>query len=600
MNLTYGFSTQTFANILTIINILQCKNIYNVNIINCDKSFDIITVNKILAQNKMRTQFINIGDDFIRNSNKYDPKIGIVLNTACKSWKDTFDNIDVKYSFKYPFVWLIIINNVSATVNVLSQYPIQVDADVTITCKINDTKETFELYEIFNTGFYRNGTFQVQYKGPWNSTKNKTNNYLTRMDLSGVLIKVTVVVTRDLINETIEEYLVNSVKDGMDSIHKSKFFMILKYIQAMYNFTMELSSTHSWGYVRNGSFDGMVGALINGQADIGGSPIFFRIDRSKFIDYAVETWPASFSFVFRHPKHSSGFYTIYTRPLDHSVWYCIFGLLLITGVSMFLILKANIRNQSHDAEDSSISLAFLFSFGTLCQQGMPITRNTASVKVLIFITLAYSVTLYQYYNAVIVATLLREPPTTIKTLRDLLHSNLKIGVEDVLYNKDYFQRTTDPVAIELYKKKVAYSKHYNFFEPDKGMALVKQGGFAYHLDTIIAYRFMQKQFTDREICELRNVILYPPQKMAAAVPKRSPYKEHMASGIRKIFESGLMRRLKTSLDAPMPKCTHTPDSSIFSVNISEFSSPLIALTFGMIISLIILCCEIFIKNVTKN
>nr|ARO70551.1 antennal ionotropic receptor IR7d.3 [Dendrolimus punctatus] len=600
MNLTYGFITETFVDILTIINILQYKNINNVNIIHCDKSFDIITAHKMFAQNKMRTGFLNIGDDVTRNINKHNPTIGIVLNTACESWKDTFDNIDTTNSFRYPFVWLIITNDVSATVNVLSQYPIQVDADVTIMYKSNDTKETFELYETFNTGFNSNGTFQVQYKGPWNSTKNKTNIFLTRMDLTGVLIKVTVVVTRNIINETIEESLVNGAKDGMDSLHKLKFFMILKYIQDMYNFTMELRSTHSWGYIRNGSFDGMVGALINGQADIGGSPIFFRIDRSKFIDYAVETWPSSFSFVFRHPKHSSGFHTIYTRPLDHSVWYCIFGLLLITGVSMFLILKVKIRNQSNDAEESSISLAFLFSFGSLCQQGMPISRKTASVKMLIFITFVYSVTLYQYYNAVIVATLLREPPTTIKSLRDLLESNLKIGVEDVLYNKDYFQRTTDPVAIELYKKKIAYSKHYNFFEPDKGMALVKQGGFAFHLDNIIAYRFMQKQFTEREICELRDVILYPPQKMAAAVAKRSPYKEHMATGIRKIFESGLMRRWKTSLDAPMPKCTHTPDSSIFSVNIREFSSPLIALTFGMIIALIILCCEIFIKNVTKD
>lgn len=57
---------------------------------------------------------------------------------------------------------------------------------------------------------------------------------------------------------------------------------------------MELSSTRSWGYLRNGTFDGMVGALIKGQADIGGSNLFFRSDRAKFIDYAVETWPSRY------------------------------------------------------------------------------------------------------------------------------------------------------------------------------------------------------------------------------------------------------------------------------------------------------------------
>lgn len=56
-----------------------------------------------------------------------------------------------------------------------------------------------------------------------------------------------------------------------------------------------------------------------------------------------------------------------------------------------------------------------------------------------FVTFVFSLTLYQYYNATVVSTLLREAPITIKSLKDLLNSNLKAGVEDVLYNKDYFK-----------------------------------------------------------------------------------------------------------------------------------------------------------------
>lgn len=46
----------------------------------------------------------------------------------------------------------------------------------------------------------------------------------------------------------------------------------------------------SWGYPRNGTFNGMIGYLIRGQAEIGGSPGFFRIERHEVIDYTVGTW----------------------------------------------------------------------------------------------------------------------------------------------------------------------------------------------------------------------------------------------------------------------------------------------------------------------
>lgn len=50
--------------------------------------------------------------------------------------------------------------------------------------------------------------------------------------------------------------------------------------------------TNSWGYLRNGTFDGMIGALVRKEIDVGGSPIFFRLERAKVIDYTARTWIA--------------------------------------------------------------------------------------------------------------------------------------------------------------------------------------------------------------------------------------------------------------------------------------------------------------------
>lgn len=59
------------------------------------------------------------------------------------------------------------------------------------------------------------------------------------------------------------------------------FFIFVRY---------NIQRTTSWGYLRNGSFDGLVGALQRKESDIGGTSVFFRRDRFKYIDYAAETW----------------------------------------------------------------------------------------------------------------------------------------------------------------------------------------------------------------------------------------------------------------------------------------------------------------------
>ncbi|CAG4987095.1 unnamed protein product [Colias eurytheme] len=371
------------------------------------------------------------------------------------------------------------------------------------------------------------------------------------------------------------------------------------YLRDMYNFTYKLQRTTSWGYLRNGSFDGLVGVLQRKESDFGGSSVFFRKDRAEAVDYAVETWGARICFIFRHPKYPGGLYAIYTRPLASTVWYCTIALLLVIAGFLLALLKLNMLQISGDEQDSSPSLAILFMFSALGQQGMTIHRRSATIKIIIFITFVFTLTLYQYYNAMIVSTLLRESPKTIRTLTDLFESNLKVGVEDVIYNKDYFKRTTDPVARALYRKKVVTRYENNFYQPLKGMRLVKAGGFAFHVDTIIAYPTMRWTFTESEICEAQEVYMIPPQKMSAILQKHSPYKEHVAYGIRKMFETGVMSRLKSLWDEPKPSCIRTPDTTAFSVNIHEFSMALIVLSVGMMLSIVILFCEILAFRTTQ-
>ncbi|CAG5036010.1 unnamed protein product [Parnassius apollo] len=142
--------------------------------------------------------------------------------------------------------------------------------------------------------------------------------------------------------------------------------------------------------------------------------------------------------------------------------------------------------------------------------------------------------IYQFYNANVLSSLLNEQYNNIRNLKDLLESDLKAGVEDMLFNKDYFKvnikRTNDRIPLELYKKKIVRNKQNNFFDAEYGMSLVKRGGFAFHVDTSTAYRIMRKTFSEKEICEVSAVQLFPPQYVGAVAKKGSQYKEYIAIG----------------------------------------------------------------------
>lgn len=58
---------------------------------------------------------------------------------------------------------------------------------------------------------------------------------------------------------------------------------------------------------------------------------------------------------------------------------------------------------------------------------------------IVFLLLMFSFAIYQFYSASIVGSLLMEKPKSIKTIRNLIDSALSVGVEEILYNRDFFR-----------------------------------------------------------------------------------------------------------------------------------------------------------------
>ncbi|XP_044264644.1 ionotropic receptor 75a-like [Tribolium madens] len=348
----------------------------------------------------------------------------------------------------------------------------------------------------------------------------------------------------------------------------------------------------SWGYpLPNGSFDGMVGALGKKLIDFGSSPIFIREDRARFIDYGRNTWSWKAGFLFRSPKSRTSI-EIFLKPLSTSIWL-ITGVLAIVSIIILKMVTTFERNRYHNTTETSWSLSFLFTLGAFCQQGSPTVPKMACGRITAISIFLLSVIIYQFYSASIVSHLLMKPTSKIKNLKDLTESTLKVGCEDIIYNKDLFAHTTDKVLKELYFKKI-YGKGNmsHFFPPEKGVDLVRQGGYAFHIEVARAYPIIETTFPDYAICELREVKLFKNTDLYNTMQKGTPFRDMLETCFQRLAEHGVLDREKKHWHPRKPECIQSSQAFVtFHVGLDEFYPALLILLIGIAISLIVLIVE---------
>nr|CAH7761474.1 unnamed protein product [Callosobruchus chinensis] len=308
-----------------------------------------------------------------------------------------------------------------------------------------------------------------------------------------------------------------------------------------YNFTKTIGMQKSWGYLKeDGTFDGLVGELQRKQVDYGSSPLFVRVDRGTVMEYGRKTWSLGSAFIFRQPK-MKGSADVFLKPLSTSIWI----LTVVAAALMIVALKlshAGEKMAEHlgKSMENSWSLFIINAVAAFCQQ------------------------------ASLVSNLLIQPKSDIKTVSDILQSNMKVGCEDILYNKDYFIYTTDKSHKQMYKK-LMRAPNNSFLDPGEGIRLVDKGGYAFHVELVTGYPIIQKTFSNKHICELNQV----------------PF-------VHRLAEHGILHREILFWHPKKPECNQA--EKMFNViGFDYFCPALSVLGCGMLFSLVIFIGEMYVR-----
>lgn len=166
-----------------------------------------------------------------------------------------------------------------------------------------------------------------------------------------------------------------------------------------------------------------------------------------------------------------------------------------------------------------------FVCGAVCQQGTYLEFPTVSARIIVLTTFLAFLAIFTSYSANIVA-LLQSPSHEIRTIQDLVHSPLKLSIQEAGYNRYLYLETNFSLVKKVYESKVKPQGDagwiYNSFE---GIERIRTEMLAFQVETKAAYKAIGRTFTESEKCSLSEIQLVELPMTTILLERNSPYKE---------------------------------------------------------------------------
>lgn len=180
------------------------------------------------------------------------------------------------------------------------------------------------------------------------------------------------------------------------------------------------------------STSGIIGQLQQNLVDFSITPMAVTAERIGSFDQTVGILDVRIMTVFRHPK-DSGARHIFLKPFENLVWVGI-GIVVLLSIFVFTMAVCTKRRCSLDFLQCATAVV-----GVICQQGSVDKISFGLSRIATIAVVVFSILIYQFYSCYFIGYFLVLPPKTIRTLEQLITTNIKVSVEDLSYNRDFFK-----------------------------------------------------------------------------------------------------------------------------------------------------------------
>ncbi|KAM6076020.1 glutamate receptor 2 isoform 1-T1 [Chlamydotis macqueenii] len=304
-------------------------------------------------------------------------------------------------------------------------------------------------------------------------------------------------------------------------------------------------------------WNGMVGELVYGKADIAIAPLTITLVREEVIDFSKPFMSLGISIMIKKPQKSKPGVFSFLDPLAYEIWMCIVFAYIGVSVVLFLVSRfspyewhteefedGREMQTNESTNEFGIFNSLWFSLGAFMQQGCDISPRSLSGRIVGGVWWFFTLIIISSYTANLAAFLTVERMVSpIESAEDLSkQTEIAYGTLDSGSTKEFFRRS----KIAVFDKMWTYMKSA---EPSvfvrttaEGVARVRKskGKYAYLLEST-----MNEYIEQRKPCDTMKVGGNLDSKgYGIATPKGSSLRTPVNLAVLKLSEQGVLDKLK--------------------------------------------------------
>lgn len=304
-----------------------------------------------------------------------------------------------------------------------------------------------------------------------------------------------------------------------------------------FRYNVHLVKDNRYGVMdSSGNWNGMIGEIVRGEADLAVAPLTLTAVREKFVDMTTPFMQTGIGFILRKDVASEKSTLSLLSPFSTNMWIGVLIAFLLTGLCIFLAGRISPSEWAEpDSEEHSFTLlhSFWYITGALTLQGAGPHPKAPSGRLISAIWWLFAVLLLACYFANFNSMLhSNSKHISIKSFEDLANQDvIDYGTVEAGSTMFFFKNSNNPVYRQIYQHMERKKSYVSNME--EGVRRAQEGNFAFigeavSLDLAVA-RYC-KLTRSQEVIAMRAYSI--------AAPLGSPLVKNLTIAILQLSESG--------------------------------------------------------------
>lgn len=315
-----------------------------------------------------------------------------------------------------------------------------------------------------------------------------------------------------------------------------------------FKYTIHLVKDRAYG-VKNhrGEWNGMIGEVIRGEADVAIADLTITSKRQEAIDFTLPFLYSGISILFRKPTLFVAPSLKFLRPFSHVIWMYILFAFIFLSLLIFVVGRISPYEwytrypcKKHEHNDFSLTNSFWFLTQMLIhQEGWDVRPKSIATRFLSICWYFFGLIMVAAYTANLAAFLTVEKVVyPIESAEDLsLQTEIKYGCVATGSTRSFFSNSDIPTYARLWRG--MSSDESNFVWSNReGRERVSRGGYAFFMESLSIDYIASRNCNLTQIGGLLDSKAY-----GLVVSKDSPFREPLNRAILRLKESGMIHTL---------------------------------------------------------